>query len=236
MKNPQSALEPFQFLMGESPVSTEYWFKAMVPHFRSMIFQSIPSMAVCMGRNRNKAPNIRTPFPERNPDLIDKEAEEKMSLVTEVVSSVRNIRGEMNIPPSKLIDVELMCSSAGEKDLLVSCERNIRDLAKVATLKFRMDSQKPKAAASSVVRGIEVFVPLKGVIDFEVEENRLQKEIKKIENEMARTQKKLESKNFLEKAPPEIVEKEKEKFSRFRDKLEKLRHSFNTIKNIERDM
>jgi len=179
---------------------------------------------------------VIAPFPEKIPDVIDKEAEEKMNLVTQVVSSVRNIRGEMNIPPSKLIDVEFICSSNDEKDLLVSCERNIRDLAKVATLKFRADSQKPKAAASSVVGGIEVFVPLKGVIDFEVEENRLQKEIRKIEKEMQRTQKKLESRDFLEKAPPEIVDKEKEKFSRFQNKLEKLWHSFNTIKNIEKDM
>lgn len=201
----------------------------VMPFVTEELWQKLPK--------KDDAPSIMVaPFPETRSDLIDEKAEKEIELITEVIGSIRNIRGEMNIPPSMLIEAECLCTSQEEKSLLESSEGTIKDLAKLANFTIRTDGDKPKAAASAVVHGMEIFVPLRGVIDFESEKNRLEKEIKKLEKEMERTQKKLQNESFLEKAPPEIVQKEKDKFSRLETKLVKLKNNYETIKSIQSEI
>ena len=90
--------------------------------------------------------------------------------------------------------------------------------------------EKPRIAASAVTRNVEVFVLLEDVLDFDSESKRLEKELAKLEKEFGFTQKKLSNEDFLKKAPADVIENEREKGTRLREKLEKLRHQYDKIK------
>jgi len=90
----------------------------------------------------------------------------------------------------------------------------------------------PAAAAKAVVDGVEIFMPLTGVIDFTEEDRRLAKEIEKIGKELAQAQRKLANEDFLAKAPAEVVQKEKERLQSWGEKLSKLKAHKERIKEL----
>jgi valyl-tRNA synthetase len=97
---------------------------------------------------------------------------------------------------------------------------------------MQRDGERPRVAASAVVRELELFVLLEGVLDFEEESQRLQKEISKLEPELARSKKKLANNEFLSRAPEEVVAKERDKSERLGDKLHKLQRQLERITKI----
>ena len=99
-----------------------------------------------------------------------------------------------------------------------------RRLAKVKSFSGGVQITKPKAAIASVVRNIEIFLPLSGLVDIESEKNRLGKQIEKLTKELNGIQTKLANPNFLNNAKEEVVAKEKEKFNEVNTKLELLQH------------
>ncbi len=145
-------------------------------------------------------------FPVYNADLVDESAEKDIIFVQNVVTGIRNIRGEMNIPPSKEIDVFLKSESITDvqKDY-------IKSLTRVGSITVDMNLEKPKASASVVVKGCDIFVPLEGLIDLDVERGRLQKEIQRLEGLLTGVGKKLSNEKFVNNAPAEVVEKERAK-------------------------
>lgn len=160
-------------------------------------------------------------FPEPAQSLVDNHAEEQMAVVADVTTAIRNIRGEMNIPPA----AKLEAKAYGPDNLVGLLEAHgeyIKDLARLSTLEARRDGERPRMAASAVVRELEIFVPLEGILDFEEEGRRLQKEIGKLEPELARSKKKLTNDEFLARAPAEVVAKERDKLERLSSKLEKF--------------
>jgi len=160
-------------------------------------------------------------FPEPAQSLADHRAEEQMAVVADVTTAIRNIRGEMNIAPA----AKLAAVAYGPDSLVSLLEAHgdyIKDLARLSTLEARRDGERPRMAASAVVRELEIFVPLEGVLDFAEESRRLQKEISKLEPELARSKKKLTNDEFLARAPAEVVDKERDKLERLGSKLEKL--------------
>ena len=92
--------------------------------------------------------------------------------------------------------------------------------------------QKPESAATGVAHEVEIFLPLKGIINFSEEERRLNKELTKIEKEHAMVTGKLSNESFLEKAPPDIIAKEKSKAQDLGEKQEKLQASLNRIRKL----
>jgi valyl-tRNA synthetase len=161
------------------------------------------------------------PFPEPDPSLEDVQAEGEMALTMEVITAIRNIRGEINIAPAAQLQAVAL-GSAEFTDLLAAHTDYVKNLAKLSQLELRASGERPRLAASAVVRELEVFVPLEGVLDFEEESRRLQKEIDKLEPELARVNGKLANDSFLSRAPAEIVAKEREKSARLGAKLDKL--------------
>jgi len=155
-------------------------------------------------------------FPKQNPDLIDENAEKDMAFIQEVITAIRNIRGEMNIPPSKQITVYLKTESLSEVQ-----QEYIQSIAKVDKLVVDKVIDKPKGSASSVVHGCDIFVPLEGIIDLDVERNRITKEINRLEGMLIGVSKKLANEKFVNNAPAEVVEKEKAKLADWQSSLEK---------------
>ncbi len=167
---------------------------------------------------------MKASFPEALAERIDPEAEEQMETLMAVIMGIRNIRGEMNVSPALKVEVVCLCEHGSEPELLKEHERTITDLGKVSRLTVARAGEinKPKYAAGTVVRNVEVFVILKDVLDFESESNRLQKELGKLEKEFGLTYRKLSNDDFLQKAPHEVIEKERDKNARLGEKIEKL--------------
>ena len=160
-------------------------------------------------------------FPRSDESLVDRQGEEQMAVVMDVTTAIRNIRGEMNVAPAA--QVEAMVFGPESLTSIVKTHGHyVEDLARLSTLEVVWDGERPRVAASAVVRELELFVPLEGVLDFKEESRRLQKEISKLEPELARTQKKLTNNAFLSRAPADIVAKEKDKLERLGGKLDKL--------------
>ncbi len=170
-------------------------------------------------------------FPEPDQSLVDREAEEQMEVVMDVTTAIRNIRGEMNVAPAA--EVEAMAYGPDNlAGLLETHGGYIKDLAKLSSLEVRREGKRPRLAASAVVRELELFVPLEGVLDFAGESRRLQKEISKLEPELARSNKKLANDEFLVRAPAQIVAKERSKLERLGRKLEKLQKQLDRLKKL----
>ena len=160
-------------------------------------------------------------LPEVDENLINKDAEEKITFVQEIVTAIRNIRGEMNIPPSKYVSAYVSTSSLTEEQAFY-----IEALARVEELAVAPNIEKPKASASAVVKGCDIYIPLEGLIDLDVERNRIEKEIKRLEGALIGVNKKLSNKNFTDKAPKDVVDKETAKQKDWEESLTKLKSIF----------
>jgi valyl-tRNA synthetase len=173
-------------------------------------------------------------FPSFEEPRVDAEAEEQMALIMEVITGIRNIRGEMNIPPATKVEVLCFTDGVAEKKLLHEHTSTICDLSRLANLKLASAGEvsKPRMAAGAIAGNVEVFVLLKDVLDFDSESKRLEKELAKLEKEFGYTQKKLSNEDFLGRAPADVIEKEREKGTRLRVKLEKLRHQYEKMKTL----
>ena len=159
-----------------------------------------------------------TVFPKVKKELINPRADREMETVENIVTALRNIRGEMNIPPSKRINVLLKSKEVNERQI-----DYIKKLAKVEDLKAGENITKPKASASAIVKTAEIYVPLEGLIDLDVERQRLQKEITRLEGSLAGIEKKLSNQKFVNGAPAEVVERERAKQRDWQDNLGKLK-------------
>ncbi|MCX7798246.1 MAG: valine--tRNA ligase [Melioribacter sp.] len=160
-----------------------------------------------------------TSFPEYNEKMIDESAEREIEFVQNIITSIRNIRAEMNIPPAKKINVYLKTDRITEAQ-----SKYIKSLVKVDQLVVDSNIQKPKASASAVVKGCDIFVPLEGLIDLHVERHRIQKEIARLSSLLEGVKKKLSNESFISKAPAEVIEKEKNKMNDWQKALEKLQN------------
>ncbi len=181
-------------------------------------------------RKRRKLETImHAPLLTPNKKLVDKKVGEEMAFVQRVIESLRNIRGEMGIAPSKEISVVMKMGHARTPESLQPYQGYLERLARVASLSFLSDGARPKLSASAVVEGEELFVPLEGLIDIEREKARLKKEIDRVSDLVTGIRKKLGNQNFIAKAPPEVVDKEKEKLDNFGQTLEKLEKNYDAL-------
>ncbi len=174
------------------------------------------------------------PFPEPSEYEQNKEASEEMELIMGVISGIRNIRGEMKIPPSKFVSVIIDVPSDKEAILLRENQSHIKFLAKVDNLGIEVGADKPKASATAVFGQIQAHVQLKGLLDFEEEIRRLKKEIKKVEKDIQAGKKKLANEGFLKKAPQEVVDEVKQKVSLMDAKLERLEKNLRFFEAIDK--
>ncbi len=163
----------------------------------------------------------------------DPEAEAGMGFVMGIITAVRNIRGEMKIPPSQALEVTLHAADEAMITLVRENEEVISVLARLKSLTVSLPGEKPKSSATAIVEGAEVFVSLEGVVDFAKESARLEKEIGKITKEMVSIAKKLNNEGFLSKAPADVVEKVKENHAELLEKQEKLQGTLEKIKEME---
>ncbi|MBM4399435.1 MAG: valine--tRNA ligase [Candidatus Cloacimonetes bacterium] len=163
-------------------------------------------------------------FPVSDKQQIDKFIADEMAFMQESIVAVRNLRKQVNLPPATEIGIHIRLTEAKQQQLFNRYESYFRKLAKVTELKAETGLQKPPASLAAVVRNIEIFLPLSGLIDLAQEKARLSKQLEKLEAELAGIQRKLANENFVKNAKPEVVEKEKEKLVEVSTKAELTRN------------
>ena len=193
----------------------------IIPFVTEEIYQRLPG-------HESKSIMI-SPFPTVNESEVDEESEAGMETITGIVDVIRNIRGETGIAPNVKIDAVIRAN--GREPLLKSYEYYIKELARVGGLVFT-DGQAPEHSAVGIYKGIEVFVPLKDLIDVAKELGRIGKEMGKIDEESERIAKKLGNESFREKAPPEVIAKNETQFNELKTKRDKLLASKKVLENL----
>ncbi len=171
---------------------------------------------------------VIAPWPQPVAELTDEAAEQNMQFLQELISAVRTVRAEMNVPPGK--KARLLYSDLPEDRLALirEYEGYIQHLARIEQLEPVADRSALKSTAVLVVENKEFFMPLEGLIDLEKERQRLEKELARLEKQHGGLKKKLNNPDFLEKAPKHVVEQEKEKLRSVSEKIEKIQ------KNLKR--
>jgi len=180
---------------------------------------------------------MKAVFPSDEKDFkslsCDPEAEPMMELIIEAITGIRNIRGEMNITPSASLDVILHSDDGAVRSIISQNEDIIVDLAGLKSFSVKKPGKRPKKAAMGVTERATIYISLEGIIDFSKEKDRLEKELGKLKDEIAASNKKLSNEDFLRKAPDDIVEKVKEKNRISVEKQLKLMSNLDRIKSIE---
>jgi valyl-tRNA synthetase len=198
----------------------------LMPFITEEIWQALPG-------ERPAASIMAAAYPTGEGLPLDLEGARRMELVMEVVRALRNIRGEMDVPPGRQIPAVLDCKSEASLAVLRDGERYVRVLAKVNELTLGVGVPRPDKAATQVAGDVEVLVPMAGLIDVEAEEARLTKEIAKVEKDVELFAKKLGNEAFVAKAPPEVLEKDRGKLADAQEKLGILRQSLEKIRALK---
>ena len=160
----------------------------------------------------NDSPTIMLqPYPEAADLSPDPEADAAIEWLKGVVVGVRNIRGELNIKPGQNVPLLLQGGDESDRVRLQATEQLLRRLAKIERFQWLDVAEQAPPAAVQLVGDLKVMVPLAGLVDAEAERVRLDKEIGRLAKELARLQGKLDNEKFIEHAPGEVVDKERQK-------------------------
>ncbi|MFW5947299.1 MAG: valine--tRNA ligase [Gemmatimonadota bacterium] len=162
------------------------------------------------------------PWPEPRPDREDEDAEGMMAGLQELITSVRSIRSEYEVPARAGVTVELTHVPPSLESALAQEERSLRRLAQVREVLYESDGDRGAGAHAVLRSGAELFVPLERLIDVDRERDRLRGELERIQGLRAATEQRLANEQFVAKAPSEVVAREREKADRFRDQEERL--------------
>lgn len=206
LKSAVKLLHPFMPFISE-----EIWERVKKPEEKRLILESWP------------IPDGRFAF--------EKEARDT-DVFKEIVYKIRNIRGELNIPPSKKANVVFCPKSDYIVEIINRTTGYIQSMAKVENVIIDKEYKAAKTDASAVLSECEIYVPLAGLIDIDKEKERLEKEIEKAKADLDRISAKLANKNFVDKAPAEVVEREKARHGELTAAVGTLEERYGRLKGM----
>lgn len=191
----------------------------MMPFITEALWQEVKKRLPDMPQQ----PSIMVaPFPDVSAMLIDNEAFTDIRWLQGIIEAVRNIRGEMNISPSKRLSIWLKNATSVDEARLNRYRELLVTLAKLDTCSILPADASPPPSATAISGHLEVLIPMAGLINKEEELARLEKELQKLYKEKAQVEGKLKNQKFVERAPAEIVEKERLRLHEIMDKITKL--------------
>jgi valyl-tRNA synthetase len=180
---------------------------------------------------------MKTAYPAQSFDAAGKkllqESESEMGILMDVITGIRNVRGEMNISPTLALQVLIQSEDEKTRKIMETHQDLIINLARLSSLEVQDTAKRPKSSATAVVNSASIFVLLEGIIDFAKESKRLEKEIQKLATNLTTVTKKLENEDFLSKAPSDIIEKVRKKQSVLLEKQQKIQTNLDRIKEVE---
>jgi len=165
----------------------------------------------------------------------DTEAEREMTLMIDLVTGIRNIRGEMDILPTTRLKAFLISDTR----VIVTVNRykalieRLAGLSELSLHSTRSEIELPKTATTTTGGDVKVYVDLDGIVDFKKEIERLDKKCTKLRSEIEKLEKKLNNQNFLQKAPPEIVKEIRARYSKYENEYDSYDDKKKTFEKIE---
>jgi len=192
-----------------------------VPFLAEELWQHLPFKA--------EASVVIAPYPPVDQNFQDPRSERDMAALQQLIVSIRTMRSELNIPPDKPAPVLIRSE---DKPLIARVERYreaFAGLAHVSELDIGPHVARPAQAPRKVLDNAEVFLPLEGVIDVAAERVRLTQELSRVEADLNQALNKLDNEDFLRKAPPAVVEKEKNKLAEFQQRAQRLEQNLELL-------
>ncbi len=193
-----------------------------MPFITEEIYQTLLGVMSDEWKNSRSETIAHADFPSFDEKDIDKTSMEEFNYVVELVSAIRNIRGELLLPPKTEATLVIL-DSEPRKELINREWAKIKRLANLSGDAPDVSEKKPGASSSTIVDGREVYIPLEGLIDLDDERKRVSKEIGKLSGLVMGTSKKLENEKFVANAPEQVVAAEREKLETYKADLEKLK-------------
>ena len=172
-------------------------------------------------------------FPVFSDYINDPSAVTDMATLMGVVNGIRNIRGEMNVHPSKKMDIHVEMPDDAQRQVILDNLCYVKSLARVENAEIEKELAKPDASVTSVFEGNQIHVLLKGLIDLNEEKRRINKEMAKVQKEIDGSEKKLSNRGFLDKAPEDVIEKVKEKVALLQTQLDKLKENLSFFEGMD---
>jgi len=208
----------------------EIWLRLLhplMPFITEEIWQSVGPLAGKTG------PTIMLqPYPQPIDGAIDGRANEDIVWLKGVILGIRNIRGEMNIPPGKALTVLLRNGDQNDQLRLAQNSQYLRKLAKLAAISWLPQDTAVPMVATALAGELEILVPMAGLIDKDAEIARLNKEIGKLDSDLTRLRVKLGNAGFVDKAPVSVVAKEQEKMQAQQQALATLQEQLERIRGV----
>ena len=194
----------------------------VTPFITEEIWQKLPG-------KRPVASIMLSSYPQGAGLLQDDTASAQMEQVMEIIRSIRNIRGEMDVSPAKKITALIDCKNDAICSVMLDGENYIKSLAKIEALTCAVAIEQPEQVAKQVVGDVEILLPLAGLINVEEEEKRLAKEIAKVQKDVDMFSRKLANEKFVANAPAAVLEKDRGKLTAAQEKFIVLQASLEKI-------
>jgi valyl-tRNA synthetase len=206
-----------------------------MPFLTEELWQAVVEVGWGKQRPERFAASIMiAPYPRPVAALLDEPGEAAMERLIGLVRAVRNLRSEFNLPPSQALGVQVFAPDAAVRTTLVAEAPLVRALARAEPLTVLDRATRPPRAAVETLDGLELYVPLDGLIeDVGAEIRRLERELVKIEGELRGVTAKLARPDFVEKAPEEIVEKERAKEAQLGERQSALGRNLERLRAME---
>ncbi|MFQ5935017.1 MAG: valine--tRNA ligase [Acidiferrobacterales bacterium] len=199
----------------------------IMPYITEEIWQAVAPLA---GKQGDAI--MLQPYPTAQPDKIDEAAIAQMRWVMDVITGVRNIRGEMDISPGKRVRALLQDGTEEDRQRFAASATYITTLAGLESLDWLEPGEPIEESATSLVGQMKVLVPLGSLIDRQAEEDRLQRERERAEQNLSRARAKLANQSFIERAPRKIVEQEERRVAEFEATVTKLDKQLQKIRGL----
>lgn len=189
----------------------------LMPFITEEIWQQVKTLAGAEGDTI-----MLQPYPEADASMVDEQATNDIEWLKNVIIGIRNIRGEMNISPGKMLPVYFNNGSPQDKQRLENNQQFLSKLAKLDSVTWLNHGEEAPMSATALVGDMEILVPMAGLIDKDAELARLNKEAEKLQKELMKVKGKLNNEKFVSKAPEEVVAKEKSRLEEMETTLSKL--------------
>jgi valyl-tRNA synthetase len=147
-------------------------------------------------------------------------AEAEIGFIVELVSEIRSVRAEMNVPPAAQLPLVLINASPESKSRAEAWDETLKRLARLSEISFAPEA--PEKSVQMIVRKTLAALPLHGIVDLEAEKSRLAKEIAKLTGDAGKIEAKLNNADFVARAPEEVVEENRERLAEAFSRVEKL--------------
>jgi valyl-tRNA synthetase len=199
----------------------------LIPFITEEIWQQLAPRAIVDGETI-----MLRPFPHTIREWQDDRAELEMNWVMQFILGIRQIRGEMNISPSKLLPVLLQNASNDDRNLAVQHETLLVKIGRAESVRPLTVGEEPPPSATALLGNMRVLVPLAGIIDIEAERARLAKKQAVLKIDLDKSHSKLDNPDFVDNAPETVVTKEAERITSLEDQISKLEEQLEKLENL----